>query len=307
MTGENSNAVIQQKVEELRAKFEARVQAIRKKGAEQLGDISDDAPDPSDFEAMLNLTFDVKWKLTSIKFDVPQFSMERETIKFDVPEVKMKTRELKFDVPATRMKRTCIAKKPEFHGPRIKWTCIYADVPEPYMKRVSIKTDIPEFSSKRMEIKFDKPVVKMDRVEIKLHLPQFYLKKLDAQIEGHKEKIEDVAADMTSEISSAQTELKSSLQSEIGQEIELMFDALRESILKERANVETSYNDAIGKTKSAIRILKENNAVDEVSRLEGELAKLVTDYRQLLIDLDAALEEMNAQQHEALSSLKISG
>lgn len=306
MPGENSNAVIQKKVDELKEKFEARVQAIRQKGSEQLGNINDDAPDPSDTEAMLNLTFDVKWKLTSIKFDVPQFSMERETIKFDIPEVTMKIKELKFDVPATRMVRKCIAKKPEFHGFKVKWTCIYAHVPEAYMKRVTIKTDIPQFSSKRVEIKFDKPVVKMERVEIKLHLPQFYLRKLDAQIEDHKEKVEDVAADMTAEIASAQTELKASLQSEIGEEIELMFDDLRESILKERTNVESAYDEAIGKTKSAIRILKENNAVDEVARLEGELSKLVSDYQQLLADLDKALKEMNAQQHEALTSLKIS-
>ena len=299
------NVGIEQKVELLREKYAQKIAAIRKTGAERLRQIDENAPDPSDFEAALNFTFDVKWKITSIKFDIPKFSMEREVLKFDIPEVRMKTEEIKFDVPSTRMVRKCIAKKPVFR--HWKWynECIYAKVPEVYMKRVSFKTDIPKFNSKRVDIKFDKPVVKMEPTEIKLHLPHFYLKKLDVQIEGHKNEIEDVASDMTSEISVVQIEMKSELEAEIGAEISLMFDELRDDIIKERDNVSMSYEEAISKTKAAINILKGNNATDEVTKLETQLSKIVEDYKNILADLDATIKDISKQEEEALRSLRI--
>ncbi|NOQ71559.1 MAG: hypothetical protein GQ574_06135 [Crocinitomix sp.] len=301
-----TNNKIQERVEAIKEKFENRVEAIRKNGAEKIKTINEDAPDPSNTEAALNFTFDVKYRITSIKFDVPKFSMEREVIKFDIPEVRMETEEIKFDVPATRMKRKCVAKKPEFHGFKVKWKCIYMHVPEVYKKRITIKTDIPKFTSKRVEITFDKPVVKMDTIEVKMHLPQFYLKKVDVQIDEHKNEIEDVATDMTSEIAVLQNEMKRSLTEEISEEIDLMFDTLREDILKEREAISANYDKAIMETKSAIKRLKENNATAKVKNLEEKLSQLVSEYKLVLTDLDKALEGLNQQEEESIRSLKIS-
>lgn len=303
----NTDKQIKQQVEQIKEKFTKRIEEIREKGAERIKQINEDAPDPSNVEAALNFTFDVKWENTSLKFDIPKFTIEREVLKFDIPEVKMETEEIKFDVPSTRMVNKCVAKKPEFYGfpPKIKWTCIYTKFPEVYMKRISIKTDVPKFNSKTVEIKFDKPVVEMETLEIKLKLPQFYLKETDAEIEAHSREIEGVAVEMTSDISEARTEMKAMLHSEVANEIDLMFDGLREEILKERNNVSKSYEEVISKTKSTIKTLKENNANKQVNNLENELSKIVDEYINVLRDFDNSLGVLNKQEEKALKNLNI--
>lgn len=302
---------IQQKVDEVKKRFEERIAKIQENGNERIQKIGEDSPDPNSFEAGVNATFDVKWKLTSLKFDIPKFTMQKETIKFDVPEVKMELKVMKFDVPATRMVRTCLFKKPEVtvsgFPPRVttRMTCVWGDKPEIYMKTIEIKTDIPKFSTKRLEIIFDKPVVKLETTEIKLNLPQFFLKELSGELREQKRDIESVGQDMTSDISKAESEMKISLQSEIASELEKINDEIREELLKERKNISSYYDDAISKTKSAIKILKENNANEEVARLESELSKLVKDFQDILSEIDKGLESMNSTISESMNGLKV--
>jgi hypothetical protein len=297
------NAKIQSKVESIKSKYKGRITAIQKEGAERIKQINEDAPDPSNFEAALNFTFDVKWRITSIKFDIPEFRMERETLKFDIPEVRMETESIKFDVPATRMKRVCLFKKPVFRDWKWYSECVYGNKPEIYMKRVEIKTDIPVFNSKRVDIKFDKPVVSMETTEIKMHLPQFYLKQVDVQINEHKEDIEDVASDMTSDLSSVQNSMKTELKIEITKEITALFDDIHKSIMENRNEVCKSYEDAISKTKNSIKRLKENNATAEVQKLETQLANTVAEFESTLDAIDKSLEDLHSQENEALRGL----
>lgn len=288
---------IQNKVDEIRLEFEKRIAKIQEEGSNQIQQVAGGSPDPNGLEAVLNATFDVEWKTTSIKFDIPKFSMERADLEFDVPEVKMELKTMKFDVPATRMVRTCLFKKPEITVKRLKvytkMTCVYGDKPEVYMKTIEIKTDIPKFSSKRMKISFDKPVVRMETTEIKLKLPQFYFRELSGELKKQQREIEDVGHLMSSEISKAESEMKLSLDLEIASELEKINSEVRDSLIKERKNISTFYDDAISKSKSSIKILKENNAVDEVKKMEDELAILVTDYQKVLDEIDNALKSIS--------------
>lgn len=296
---------IQQKVDEVKRKFEERIAKIQEEGNRRIKKITDDSPDPNAAEAVLNATFEIKSKITSIKFDVPKFSMEREILKFDVPEVKMELKSIKFDVPATRMVRTCLFKKPEFKSsgfpPRItvKWTCVWGDKPEVYMKTIEIKTDIPRFTSKRVEIIFDKPVVKMETVEIKLHLPQFYVKELSGQFKEQEREVQEVGQELTAEIAKVESEMQLSLQAEVAAEIEKMDEGMREDLMKERNSVCKYYDEAIAKTKAAIKILKENNAIGEVANMEKELSKMVKDYQNILADIDKGLQACSISLSES--------
>lgn len=300
---------IQQKVDEVKKRFDERIAKIQENGSGKIKKISEDSPEPSSLEAGVNATFDVKWKDTSIKFDIPKFSMEKETISFDVPEVKMELKTMKFDVPATRMVRTCLFKKPEVtvsgFPPKVttKMTCVYGNKPEVYMKTTEIKTDIPKFTTKRQEIIFDKPVVRLETTEIILSIPQFFLKELSGQLNEQKEDIETVGHEMTSEIAKAENEMKFSLESEVANELKKINDELREELLKERANACFYYDDAIAKTKSAIKLLKENNANAEVTRLEGELSKMVSDYQAILTEIDNGIASMNTSISESINGL----
>jgi hypothetical protein len=110
---------------------------------------------------------------------------------------------------------------------------------------------------------------------------------------------------MNAEIAVAKREMEAELLNDVSGELENVFSEVRSSLLQERANVAAYYDDAVSKMKSTIKILKENNAVDEVARLEPELAKLVSDYTQVLADIDKGLGELNQQQTEAGKNLKI--
>ena len=77
-------------------------------------------------------------------------------------------------------------------------------------------------------------------------------------------------------------------------------------ILDKRDEISTSFNDAIAKTKSAIKILKENNAIDEVKKLEGNLSKLINEYSSILNDLDDAVKDIYKQKRETILSLNVS-
>ncbi|MFC7772494.1 hypothetical protein [Flavobacterium sp. GCM10027622] len=299
---------IQQKVEEVKQRFEEQIAKIQENGNAKIKKISEESPEPSSLEAGINATFDVKWKETSIQFDIPKFSMEKETISFDVPEVTMELKSMKFDVPATRMVRACLFKKPEVvvRGMSVttRMTCVYGNKPEIYMKTIEIKTDIPKFTTKKMEIIFDKPVVRLETTEIVLKLPQFFLRELSTQLNEQKEDLETVGHEMTSEIGKAENEMRFSLESEVANELKKINDELREELLKERDNACKYYDDAIAKTKSSIHILKANNFNSEVARLEAELSKMVSDYQAILEQIDNGIQSMNTSISESINGLK---
>jgi len=302
---------IQETVNSIKAKFEKKIQEIRAKGSKKINDITDESPDPSSVEATLDMTFDVKWKITSIKFDIPKFRMERKDIIFDLPSVTMKTKSISWDEPAVRMKTRCVAKKPEFKcsgfPPKctVKMKCMYADFPEVYTKRREIKIDLPEFTMKRQNIAFDVPEVTFETIEIKLNLPQFYLRSLSGDLKDQKNEIEDISGEMQSEINQAKNEMNSSLLDDVTSQITELFDEIESSLLEERKNVSTYYDEAISKMKTSIKILKENNAKDEVLKLETQLSKLIKDYSVILNDLDESLKNLNDQQKEAISGIKL--
>lgn len=302
---------IQETVDKIKEKFEKRIEEIKTNGSRKINEITDDSPDPNNVEATLNVTFDVKWKTTSIKFDIPTFRNERKDISFHVPSVTMKTKEISWDEPAVRMVTKCIAKKPEVTckgfppSCTVKMKCIYADVPEPYMKRRVIKFDVPEISMKQQDISFDVPEISFETIEIKLDIPQFYLKSLSGELKDQKDDIEDVSSEMETEINNAKNEMDDSLLSDVSAQITALYDEIELSLFEERKNVSNYYDDAIAKMKSTIKILKANNANDEVAKLESKLSSLIADYSEVLSQIDQSIENLNAQEVDAINGIKL--
>jgi uncharacterized protein YdhG (YjbR/CyaY superfamily) len=288
---------IEEIIQSIKVKFEKRIEEIKARGAKKIDDVQDDTPDPSQVEAILKVTFDVQWKTTSIKFDVPQFTMKTKAISFDIPEVKMELSSIKFDVPRTRMVLKCILKNP-FGG------CITkTKIPEVYMHTVEIKTDIPKVTSKTMEIKLDVPEIRMDTTEIKLNLPQFYMKSLDGQIKEQEKDIQAVSNEMTGGIAAAEADMKNSLKVNISAELENLFNEMIEEVLAKRESISAQYDNAVAQMKSSIKILKENNATAEVQRLEGQLDKIVKDYTTVVTQIDESIKQIGLQKQQALASL----
>lgn len=293
------------RVSTIEEEYKKRIAEVTFEAAERVQRLQDEEPDPNKFEAVLKVTFDVKWRITTIKFDIPRFSMERENIKFDIPEVRMKTDEIKFDLPSTRMVRKCVFKKPVFRG--LKWysECVYMDVPEVYKKRVTIKLDVPQFNRNRVEVKFDKPVVSRKRVEIKLHLPQFYVKDISAELKEYERKAGEIGEDVNFKMAEIQSEFRAAIESAIGMEIAEIFDETRASLIGSRNEISKNFDAAVSPTKTAIKTLKENNAKNEVARLEGELSRVVSEYELVLNEIDSALREISDQEDGVLRDLHV--
>ncbi|MGM0943976.1 MAG: hypothetical protein ACQEW9_02270 [Bacteroidota bacterium] len=173
------------------------------------------------------------------------------------------------------------------------------------MKTIEIKTDILTFNSKRVKISFDKPVVNMETTEIKIKLPQFFLKELSGKLKDQQRDIETVGHQMSSKIFNAEQEMKLSLDAEIALELEKINDEIRQDLIKERKNISAFYDDAISKSKSSIKILKENNAVEEVKKMEDQLAELVLDYQSVLLEIDNTLENINSNMVDIGENLEV--
>lgn len=294
---------IQEKIKKKEALLKEKIQALQKSAKSRIDDLEE--PDPSDFEAAIDLQFDIKWKITSIKFDIPKFSMELEKISFDIPEVKMETEKISFDVPAVRMKRTCLFKKPVFRGLKIYSECVYGNKPEVYTKRVEFKTDIPKFNSKRIEIKFDKPVVKMETIEIKMHLPQFYLTSVEGEIKNYSEDVQEIGNDMNSEAKKLSDNFSNEINTELKQDIKDLFDEIQNSLIKSREEISVNYNTGITNIKTSIKRLKEANATDKVKELESQLAILITDFENALKTIDENLEDLAKEESEVFMNFSV--
>jgi hypothetical protein len=300
---------IQAKLDEVQARFKKRLEEIKADGTRQINEVTEDSPDPNSVEATVDMTFDVKFKTTSIKFDIPKFSKELQKIIFDIPVVKMSTKSISWDVPATKMERRCIAKKPvitcNWKGCETEMKCMYMDFPVPYMKRMEIKVDMPEFTMKKQELSFDKPVIKLETIEIILKLPQFHLRELSGELKEQESEFKEIGSEMESKVAIAKNEMDQSLITEIAGQVEIIFDEIRKQLIDERANVCSQFDNAISKMKSTIKILKENNATNEIPKLESELSKLVEDYKTVLNEIDLSIEQLNIEQLEVINSINL--
>ena len=182
---------------------------------------------------------------------------------------------------------------------------MYMDFPEVYMKRMEIKMDYPEFSMKRQELSFDKPVITFETVEIKLDLPQFHLRDLSGDLREQEADLTEIGREMETQVALAQKEMDAALVTGVGDQIEVIFDEIRQQLTDERAGISKQFDDAIAKMKSTIKTLKENNATDEVPKLEGELAKLVEDYKTVLDEIDASIKQLNDEQLKVINSIGV--
>jgi hypothetical protein len=300
---------VQQVLDDVQARFEEKIKKIKEDGSRRINDVTDSTSNPNSVEAVIDVEIDVNFKTTSIKLSIPKFSKELHKIIIDIPTVKMVTKTLSWDVPATKMETRCIAKKPvvTVSGLSVKteMKCIYMDFPVVYQKRMEIKVDMPEFSMKKHEISFDKPVIKFEVAEIKLNLPQFHLKSISGGLQKKEEKFERIGKEMEGQVAVAKKEMDESLLSEVSDQVEIIFGDIRKQLLNERENVSKQFDEAVSKMKNTARILKENNATEELEKIENELSKLVEDYKNVLAEIDSGIEQLNQEQLNAIKGIKL--
>lgn len=300
--------ILQTKTEELSKNFEIKINEIVENGKIDIDQIDEEYEDPNAVETTVKAKVDVKWKMKSIKLDLPKIQMRKEDVSFDIPELHTELEEIRFKVPATRLVEKCISKAPKvikIFPPKIEMVCLNVLVPEVYMKEVSIKIDLPKLRKKRIEIKFDVPELHMETVEIKTKVPKIYVSDVEAQMEEKKKKIEDTSIRMNNDIDRETIFFQKSMQEEIINTTNQYFDSQRSNIIEERKIVEVAYNEKIAEYKKGIKTLKETNAIEQVKTLESELDTIVKEYEQNLKTFDEKINKVSLLQTQVLSYLKV--
>jgi len=280
----------------LEAELKSKITTIKTKYAAEMEPIIGSMPDPSNFEALVNLEFEVKWKMKTFSFDVPKIYSKREVVKFDIPEVRMERDSIKFDVPATKMERKCAFKKPVFRGWKWYNECVYMHVPVIYKKRIEIKLDVPKFNSKRVDFSFDIPEVKMERTSFSTKIPHFYLRSVTGQISDAQLQIEAIGKRMNEEIQAEILAFKIKIDEAIALEVSSSFDGLRTNMIEQRDGISSSYNDAISASKTAIKSLKAQGAQAKVAELEKALGEVASRYAETIGIIDENLGNLTEEE-----------
>ncbi|WP_299444077.1 hypothetical protein [uncultured Aquimarina sp.] len=316
---------IEEKIEELTKRFELEMANLSGEISKKAEDIQEDSEILQDKGVGFTITdengnaYNFEWKEVSFHVPIPHFSMLEQNISFDIPSITMKTKDISFDVPAVRMVDRQVAIKPvttcdwetrRTLGIRHKyWACKITDkpviisVPEPYMRTIDIKVDIPEVRMETQRIIFHVPSVTVEMKLVKFH--SIVLTEINYQ------DIEDNMEDSESEINEGQHKidlLTASFETEMNTlSIQLTnesFDKAENDIKALMKPYQDKYENGIRKLKDSIKILKNNNAVDQVIIEEANLKKLINEMNIFINPYKQALIDLNTSRENALNELK---
>ena len=246
MSFEQESAALQQRIAEIKNRYEPQLKALSDKGQT----MSDDYEKPSDVGAVIGVDFKVDWKDVEIIFDVPSITVEDRSFSIDLPEVGSSQQKISFDVPDTRMVDRKVGQYPEIHGFTIEWKDIIVSVPEPYMRRVEIVTNIPSVTMKRQDFVIGIPKITTEQVRWVVGLPQFTVVNVSVQTQEIQDKGKGLQAEGE--------DLSKRMKSEIDVEVAKFKGALIGAAFSSKTDVSNGYNKALGTIKSTIEELAAN-------------------------------------------------
>lgn len=297
MPDTNLNPDTQSKIDQITSNFNKKVQEIEEQYQPKKEQIEEDYPNPEDWEAALGADIVINWVDTSLKFDLPEFTMNTQAMSFDLPSVTMNTQTVSFDVPETYMETSCVTKVPKWYGPfTVKMECIYMDIPKVRSRRIEIKLDVPEITSNRVDWQFDIPEVTMKTTEIIMSLPQITVREVSVTIAQKQEAYGALATEMSRDINNEQVLMQSRMKSEVFLPMANVISEKRAEMMVKRDEISKSFDLPIKLMKNTINTLKENNAVEKVAELEAKLSTLVTDYQRAISEIDKAINQLSEQE-----------
>lgn len=240
MPFEEQNKAFQQRLAEIRQRYEPQIQLLTAKGKQ----IVSDYERPSDLGVAIGVDFKVDWKDVELIFDVPSLTIEDKRVVLDLPEFRGERQHVAFDVPDVRMVDRKVGQYPEFYGWTVKWSDIIISVPEPYMRRVDIYFDLPSVTMRRQEIVFGVPKITMERIRWVVGLPQFTVINVSVQTGEIKQKGQDLQNEATA--------LATQMKKEIEAEVAKLTASMSAAAFGAKTDVANRYNTALGLVRNAI-------------------------------------------------------
>jgi len=275
-------------------KPDPEIDKINQKYAEQYKELAKQGEDlskksPDGMENVVGVDVDFS-KMREVSFDIPEFRMKTQRIVFDLPSVTMKLKRIVWDNPETTMRTKKIGQYPEFYGTTVRWSNIYADVPETTMVRREIKLDLPEFHTSRTELSFDIPEI-FKTSKVSFNIPEI---KIQTTEQGVKE-VKDGGAQLAS----------AAKQMSASQKTELL--SLAKSRLENSLNdLVLTRNDTINNINTSITKLKgfgiDTKAIPQEDgtklNMEAQLDETQKKFTDGEYSLKKSIEEINKQLSE---------
>lgn len=240
MSFAEQNNAFQQRLAEIRQRYEPQIEALAAKGKK----IADDFEKPSDIGVVVGVDFKVDWKDVELIFDVPSITVEDKNVSLDLPEFRSERQHVAFDVPDVRMVDRKVGEYPEFYGWTVKWSPIIISVPEPFMRRVDIYFDLPSVTMKRQDFIIGLPKITMERVRWVVGLPQFTVVNVSAKTDEIKKKGQDLQSEASVLANQMKTEIEAEVAKFTGSMSAVAFGA--------KNDVANQYNNALGAVRTAI-------------------------------------------------------
>jgi hypothetical protein len=269
------------------AETDPEIAAINARYAEQFAGIEaegrklkDDAPDPSAVEAGIGVEFDVKWEITTLKFDVPEIVMKTREFSMHLPQFRMKTTTISWDNPEFYNEYKKVGEYPCFYDWEWHSCDIKMDVPVLKMVRREASFDVPEVFWDVTSFSLDIPEFYSKRIEIKLHLPQFYVKDVKVEIGEHKERVEALSAKAKTIAEAQKSEVMAVVASRVA---------------NHRKAVEDQFAQGIASLDAAINQISAAGADPTKVPGEGGTINLIAMKDDLIAKRDATLADMDAQ------------
>jgi len=180
-----------------------------------------------------------------------------------------------------------VTKVPQGWPPKMK--CIYAEKPEPYMKRQVIKLDIPQISMKTKKVSFDVPEFDTKTYSFVITLPEITVKRVSVYVKELKERGDELQQRGESVAKRMEAEVQSLVNTYFGN------GSSEETSV--RQTVEEGYDKAISELENSIKELRAND-IDPVKvpaeggniNVRKQLADLMEQKKEALDKIDAELE-----------------
>lgn len=246
----------------------------------EINDWKDEAPNPSEFEAIIDAEFGVTWEITDFSFDIPEIIFKTREFSLDLPQFKWDRTGFSMDIPEVFMAVTKVGEYPCFKG--WKWySCdIKTKVPQVRMVRKDFSLDLPQVWWDRTSFSMDIPEFFSKRVEIKMHLPQFKLESVSGQISSYQSEGEAFAAKAEKLGEAQEAEIKA---------------AVAADLKDQKAEVFVQFDSAIGALDKAIADLKAAGGDPAKVNTPDGLINLIAMRAEVLEKRASALEQINTQ------------
>jgi hypothetical protein len=278
------NEALFARIESIKQSYQPRIQALQSKATLLKQDADDKKP--SDWEAVIDVDFKVEWKDRRLSIDFPSVVVKDRRVSLDLPEITKSSQSIAFDVPDVRMVRVKVGEKPEVYGWTVRWTPIWIDLPEPYMRRIDIRFDLPSVTMRRQDFVLGVPELKMSRIEWVMTLPEFTVNKVSATISDMKNQGEAIAAEGI--------KLGADMKGEIDREVALFQGSINSMFEGTKLKVGNVYNNALGEVHAAISSLASQGCDPiKVPTPSGD------------VNLRKIYEDLDANKNRAINDLNV--